>query len=172
MNSVGFPPIATADAKVLILGSLPGQVSLQQCQYYAQPRNAFWSIMAELFGIPSETPYAERTRRLAEQGVALWDVCAEAHRPGSLDSAISHSSVVANDFAAFLAAHPQIGLICFNGAKAAELYRRIVFGDLPPAMQGIRAETLPSTSPAHAAMPFQKKLSRWSLILLPGLGER
>lgn len=172
MNSIGFPPVATADAKVLILGSLPGRVSLLHREYYAQPRNAFWRIIGSLFGIHPDLPYAERVGRLAEHGVALWDVCAEAHRPGSLDSAISHSTVVANDFAAFLAVHPQIGLICFNGAKAAELYRRTVFPGLPRAMQNIRAELLPSTSPAHAAMSFEEKLGRWSLILLPALAAR
>lgn len=172
MTSVGFPPIAAADAKVLVLGSLPGRVSLQRGEYYAQPRNAFWPIVGRLFDIAPGLPYAERTRRLAERRVALWDVCAEAHRPGSLDSAISHSSVVANDFARFLAAHPRIGLVCFNGAKAAELYRRMVFPGLPEAMQGIRTAILPSTSPSHAAMPFEEKLSRWSLILLPALAGR
>lgn len=172
MNSAGFPPIAAACAKVLVLGSLPGRVSLQRNEYYAQPRNAFWPIMGELFGIGPALPYAERTRRLAGQRLALWDVCAEAHRPGSLDSAIAPASVVANDFAAFLAAHPQIGLVAFNGAKAAELYRRLVLPGLPVALQGLPSATLPSTSPAHAAMPLPEKLARWSLSLLPALAAR
>lgn len=169
VNSTGFPPIATADAKVLILGSLPGRVSLLQGKYYAQPRNAFWRIIGKVFDIAPDLLYVERTRRLAEERVALWDVCAAAQRPGSLDSAISYSSVIANDFAAFLAAHPKIEHICFNGGKAAELYRRIVLPGLPVEMQSIRTETLPSTSPAHASMPFEEKLSRWSLALLPAL---
>lgn len=172
MNSVGFPPIAAPDARVLILGSLPGQVSLLHRQYYAQAHNAFWPIMEKLLGIPADSAYAERTSRLAGHGVALWDVCASAHRPGSLDAAISFSSVAANDFAAFLASYPQIGLICFNGAKAAELYRRIVFPGLPPALQKIPSVILPSTSPAHAAMPFREKLRRWSEALLPRIAAR
>lgn len=164
MVSNGFPPIADTHARVLILGSLPGQVSLRQQQYYAQPRNAFWAIMGRLFGAGPDVPYDERTRRLVKNGVALWDVCAAAHRPGSLDASIRAASVVPNDFAPFIVAHPQIRLIAFNGSKAAELYRRIVLPGLPGALQGLRYETLPSTSPAHASMTLEDKLARWSII--------
>lgn len=165
MHDTGFPPIADAHARVLILGSLPGQVSLQRQQYYALPQNAFWKIMGRLFGAGPEWSYAERSQRLVRNGVALWDVCAAAHRPGSLDAAIVHSSVVPNDFAAFLASHPGIGLICFNGGKAADLYRRLVLPGLPAVLGAIRTETLPSTSPAHAAMSFEEKLARWAAVL-------
>jgi double-stranded uracil-DNA glycosylase len=162
--SSGFPPVADDHARVLILGSLPGQMSLRQQQYYAQPHNAFWKIMGRLFGAGPELPYDERTRRLVSSGVALWDVCAAAHRPGSLDAAIRHSSVVPNDFAGFIASHPQIRLIVFNGSKAAELYRRTVLPALPTAIRSVRCETLPSTSPAHASMRFEDKLARWSIV--------
>lgn len=165
MHDTGFPPIADAHARVLILGSLPGQVSLQRQQYYALPRNAFWNIMGELFDAGPDLPYVERGRRLMQNGMALWDVCAAAQRPGSLDSAIVHASVVPNDFAQFFAAHPALRLICFNGGKAADLYRRLVLPGLPAAFQAIHTETLPSTSPAYAAMSFEKKLARWSAVL-------
>ena len=160
-----FPPIADAHVRVLILGSLPGQVSLQRQQYYAQPQNAFWKIMGRLFGAGPELPYEERVQRLARNGIALWDVCAAAQRQGSLDASIVHSSVVPNDIASFIASHPGVGLICFNGGKAAELYRRLVLPGLPATVCAIRYETLPSTSPAHAAMPFEEKLTRWAAIL-------
>lgn len=165
MYANGFRPIDDADARVLILGSLPGQASLRAQQYYAQPHNAFWKIMGQLFGAGPELPYVERAQRLVEHKIALWDVCAAARRPGSLDSAIAHESVVPNDFAAFIAAHPQVALVCFNGAKAAELYRRYVLPGLPAALPPLRYETLPSTSPAHAAMSFEEKLARWSAVL-------
>lgn len=160
----GFPPIADAHARLLILGSLPGQASLRRQQYYAQPQNAFWKIMGRLFDAGPELAYDERARRLVAQGVALWDVCAAAQRPGSLDASIVHASVVPNDCAAFIASHPHIHLICFNGAKAAELYRRLVLPTLPPTLRAIDYETLPSTSPAHASMRFEEKLARWSVV--------
>jgi hypoxanthine-DNA glycosylase len=165
MHAEGFPPIADAQARILILGSLPGQVSLQRQQYYAQPQNAFWKIMGRLFDAGPERPYAERVQRLVANGIALWDVCASAQRPGSLDAAIMHSSVVANDLAAFLTHHPDIGLIGFNGSKAADLFRRQVLPGLPAGLRAIRYATLPSTSPAHAAMPFEEKLTRWATVL-------
>jgi double-stranded uracil-DNA glycosylase len=161
---VGFPPVSDGRARVLILGSLPGQRSLQLRQYYGQPRNAFWEIMGRLFNAGPELPYAERTRRLVDSSVALWDVCAAAHRPGSLDSSISRASVVTNAFADFLGAHRRIGLICFNGSTAAALYSSSVLPDLPEAFRGIPVAALPSTSPAHASMSFEQKLSRWSVV--------
>jgi hypoxanthine-DNA glycosylase len=157
--SKGFPPVAGADARVLILGSLPGQVSLARVQYYAQSRNAFWPIMGRLFGAAPELPYEERLARLVARGVALWDVCAEGRRPGSLDQKIDHASVAPNDFGGFLAAHPQIGQIAFNGATAATLFRRKVAPALPTPSP--RTVLLPSTSPAHAAMPLERKLDLW-----------
>ncbi|MDP1928992.1 MAG: DNA-deoxyinosine glycosylase [Thiobacillus sp.] len=165
MHDKCFPPIADAHARVLILGSLPGQVSLQRQQYYAQSHNAFWKIMGRLFGAGPELPYAERMQRLVQSGIALWDVCAAAQRPGSLDASIVHSSVVPNDLAAFIDSHPDIGLICFNGGKAADIYRRFVLPGLPASVRAIRYEILPSTSPAHAAMPFEVKLTRWAAAL-------
>ena len=165
MHDTCFPPIADAHARVLILGSLPGQVSLQRQQYYAHPHNAFWKIMGRRFGAGPELPYAERAQRLIQNGIALWDVCAAAQRPGSLDASIVHSSVVPNNLAAFIASHPGIGLVCFNGGKAADLYRRLVLPGLPAIGRAIRTATLPSTSPAHAAMSFEDKLARWADVL-------
>src|SRR5512139_2464129 len=99
--SRGFPPIAAPDARVLILGSLPGQTSLARQQYYAQPHNAFWRVMGELFGAGLDLPYEERGTILIAHRIALWDVCKAASRPGSLDSSIDPRSVIANDFRRF-----------------------------------------------------------------------
>ena len=159
--SSGFPPVANRDARLLILGSLPGVRSIEEQQYYAQPQNAFWRIMGEIFGAKRELSYARRLAKLRASGIALWDVAAVAERPGSLDSAIVHASVQANDFAGFFEAHRRIGLICFNGAKAAELYRRLVLPTLDEQRASIPTQRMPSTSPAHAAMPYAKKLEAW-----------
>src|SRR6478735_2982711 len=149
--STGFPPIARPDARILILGSLPGRVSLQMQQYYAQPQNSFWRIMGALFDAGSDLAYTERTQRLCESGVALWDVCHAAVRPGSLDSAIDLASVVPNDFASFFAAHPSIRRICLNGGTAARLYAKLVEPRSAVPFARVPTVRLPSTSPAHAA---------------------
>lgn len=164
MPSQSFPPVSNRHATVLILGSLPGKRSLEAQQYYAQPRNAFWRIMGEFFGAGPELPYAERTQRLTRHGIALWDVVASADRAGSLDSSIVASSVVVNDFRGLLQTRRKIELICFNGAKAADLYERQVLPALDGDFAHIRYERLPSTSPAHAAMRFDEKLKRWSIV--------
>ena len=165
MPDTCFSPIADVHARILILGSLPGQVSLQRQQYYAHSYNAFWKIMGRLFDAGPDLTYAERMQRLMQNGIALWDVCATAQRPGSLDAAIVHASVVPNDFADFIESHPGVALIAFNGGKAADLYRRLVLPGLPATPRAIHTDTLPSTSPAHAAMTFDDKLARWTAVL-------
>ena len=146
---------------MLVLGTLPGPQSLRQQQYYAQSRNAFWRICGELVGAGPELPYLRRLEVLVEHRIALWDVCAAAERVGALDAAIRGASVEPNDFAGFFRRHPQIQLICFNGQTAATLYRRHVIPNLPAAFAGIEQRVMPSTSPAHAAMSFERKLERW-----------
>jgi double-stranded uracil-DNA glycosylase len=162
--SRGFPPIAAADARVLILGSLPGVASLAAGQYYAQPHNAFWRIMGELFDAGPGVPYAERADRLRGNRVALWDVCREAVRPGSLDAAIDLKTVVINDFRHFFREHPCIAHVCVNGGTAHRLYVRSVQPILPEPLSSLPLHLLPSTSPAHASLRFAQKLERWRLL--------
>ena len=170
IRSSGFPAIALSDARVLILGSLPGLVSLARGEYYAQPRNAFWRIMEALFAIPATAPYAQRAQQLVQNGIALWDVCAAASRVGSsLDAKINLASVVPNDFVAFFAAHPSIRLICFNGATSEKLYLRLVQPGLSSTAQSIPNRRLPSTSPAHAITP-ESKLQTWRTALREACG--
>jgi hypoxanthine-DNA glycosylase len=163
-KSRGFPPIAALDARVLILGSLPGQASLAAQQYYAQPQNAFWRIMGELFGAGPGVPYAARAERLRASGIALWDVCSEAVRPGSLDAAIDLATVVTNDFVRFFGKHPRIAHVCVNGGTAHRLYLRRVQPGLPEPLSSLPLHLLPSTSPAHASLRFAQKLERWRLL--------
>jgi len=159
VNCVGFKPIAQRDARVLILGSLPGAESLKQVQYYAKKQNSFWKIMGELAGAFPDLSYAERLRRLKESGIALWDVCASAFRPGSLDAAIQFP--VPNNFAGFFESHRRIEFICFNGQPAHRLFQRYVMPDMPEKISALPRIILPSTSPAHAGMRYEQKLSRW-----------
>jgi hypoxanthine-DNA glycosylase len=102
---------------------------------------------------------------LKEEGIALWDVCAAGHRPGSLDSSILLSTVETNDIRGFLRTHPGVGLICFNGKKAKEIYDRKVPQKPCTIFARIRYKVLPSTSPANT-MRHEQKLSRWRCALL------
>lgn len=150
---------------MLVLGSVPGKVSLQQARYYAHRRNAFWSIMGDLLGAGPELPYPQRLAKLKAAGIALWDVIAACERPGSLDADIVGASVRVNDFSSFFAVHRGIDRVFFNGAAAQASFRRHVLPGLAGA--DLQLVCLPSTSPAHAACTYADKLAAWSVIVSP-----
>ncbi len=154
----GFPPVVDDRTRVLILGSFPSAQSLAAGQYYANPRNAFWPITGELLGFDGSASYAKRLTALQSHGVALWDVLRECRRAGSADSAIDPKGLVVNDFAELFANYPTISRVYFNGAKAAELYRR-----LADTAERVVYRRLPSTSPAHVMRPGEK-LAAWRVI--------
>jgi hypoxanthine-DNA glycosylase len=157
-----FPAIARADARILILGSMPGQASLAAQAYYAHPRNAFWPIMGSLFGFAPDAPYSERTDALRAAGIAVWDVLATCMRPGSLDSAICLETAAMNDFPGFFRRHQAIRHLFFNGTAAESLFRRGVL----PELAGVQVSStrLPSTSPAYAGLSFAAKLAAWQAV--------
>ena len=155
-----FAPIADRNARVLILGSMPGQASLDAGRYYAHPQNAFWQIAAELLRIDPLSTYDNRVKALKAARIAVWDVLHSCVRPGSLDTMIEQE--VANDFAAFFRTHRGITHVFFNGAKAEASFKRAV---LPGLKAGLRFTRLPSTSPAHASLPYRRKLAAWRAIL-------
>ena len=157
-----FPPVADpATAHTLILGSMPGVASLAAGRYYAHPRNQFWPIMGALFGAGPELPYEARLQALMRAGIALWDVLESCQRPGSLDADIDLRSAQANDFVEFFAAHPGIRRVAFNGGTAERLFRR----DIVPQLRPLELIRLPSTSPAHAGLPAERKLAAWQAAL-------
>jgi TDG/mug DNA glycosylase family protein len=165
LHVYSFPPIASRSARVLILGTMPGRVSLRERQYYAHPQNAFWRIVGGILGFDPALPYAVRVELVQSAGIAVWDVLKSCIRPSSLDSAIDAASAVPNDFATFLAEHPQIRRICFNGATAEALFRKHVrpHHAAKPDVQHVR---LPSTSPANASILLSDKMRAWQAIVL------
>ena len=158
---LGFEPVAQPDARVLILGSMPGVASLEATEYYAFPRNVFWKIMGDLFDADPQLGYLSRLQKVKENHIALWDVIQTCHRPGSLDSAISDEGMETNDFKTFFKKHPHISHVYFNGQKAAGLFKKWVTAGLAGQYEyGV----LPSTSPANAATSYAAKLEAWSIL--------
>ena len=149
-----FPPVAPPGARVLILGSMPSVESLNQGFYYAHPRNAFWRILAEVYGEPFPVGIPERVALLERHGVALWDVLDSCEREGSLDSAIRAPRV--NDFKGLFERCPRIRLILLNGGTAARLFMK--HGG--PFLEGRECLRLPSTSPAYT-LSYERKLALW-----------
>lgn len=152
-----MPPVGSTDASLLILGSLPGEASLAAQRYYAHPQNQFWRLLGGALAEPlAELPYEQRLARLAERRVALWDVVGMAKRLGSLDGAIREAT--ANPLRDYVATHPRLRAVAFNGNTAARL-GRLAIGD--PG--GIELIDLPSSSPAYT-IAFAEKAKRWAVL--------
>ena len=150
-----FPPAWAPDARLLILGSLPGDESIARGQYYAHPTNAFWWLVGEVIGEPlAGMAYSERLATLKRHRIALWDVIAEARRPGSLDGAIRDA--VHRDLAGFVGALPELRAVAFNGCEAARRGRKQLAGVTELALID-----LPSSSAAFAGMARVAKRDAW-----------
>jgi TDG/mug DNA glycosylase family protein len=159
-----FNAVVNDRTHTLILGSMPGQASLDANQYYAHSRNAFWLIISELLSLPADATYADRLFALQKNGIGLWDVLAQCERKGSLDSDIKTASIVTNNFIDLFQQHPQIKKLLFNGATAEQYFYRYVLPGLNNSA-ALTLQRLPSTSPAHAAQSFAAKLSAWQSAL-------
>jgi hypoxanthine-DNA glycosylase len=152
-----FPPVVDAQARALVLGTLPGEESLRRGEYYAHPRNLFWPIIFALFAEPPAVNYAERLAFLTAHRIAVWDVCEIGEREASADSTIRMERP--NAIGRLLDEHPLIRAVAFNGTGARRLHDRHFRR---------RAEltylALPSTSPAHARIDFAAKLAHWAAL--------
>jgi len=149
-----FAPVIDAGTRLLVLGSLPGEVSLTRTQYYAHPQNQFWRLMGEVVGADlAGAGYDDRLARLRAASVGLWDVVHTARRTGSLDAAIRDHAP--NALAALAETLPVLRAIAFNGGKASVIGR---------AALGLEARwtlvDLPSSSPAYT-IGFERKRVEW-----------
>jgi TDG/mug DNA glycosylase family protein len=154
----GLPPIARGDARLFVLGSLPGDASLAAQRYYAHPTNQFWRLLGFAIGEElGQLDYPERLDRLVERRIGLWDVIASATRRGSLDQAIRE--VQHNRIGHLLRDFPDLAAIAFNGATSASIGRALI-GDAP---RGLMLIDLPSSSAANTR-PFAEKAAAWAAL--------
>ena len=151
---VAFPPVARADARVLVLGSMPSVESLRQGFYYGHPRNAFWRVLADVFDAPLPQTIPEKIALLEGHGVALWDVLESCEREGSLDSAIREPRP--NDFEGLFRRCPEIRRVLFNGGTAKAVFLR----HAARYLEGRKWAQMPSTSPAYT-LSYERKLAQW-----------
>lgn len=149
-----FPPVVNGKTRLLVLGSLPGAVSLARQRYYAHPRNHFWLLIGAVIGRDlSFLEYEARLEALLDEGVGIWDTVGSARRRGSLDSAIRLEQ--ANDLAALAATLPALRAVAFNGGKSASIGRRQLAG-----FPKLELVDLPSSSPAYT-LPLEEKRAAW-----------
>ena len=155
---LGLPPIARSDARLFVLGSLPGDASLAARQYYAHPTNQFWRLLGLAIGEELQPlEYEQRLERLAERRIGLWDVIASASRRGSLDQAIREAEH--NRIEHLLRDFPELRAIAFNGSTASAIGRRLM-GEPPPR---IKLFDVPSSSAANTR-PFADKVVAWAAL--------
>ena len=147
-----FEPIYTPQARILIVGSMPSVKSLEQAQYYAHPRNAFWRILFDIFSEPPTLDYERKKALIRRHGLALWDAAAICEREGSLDSDMH--DVVYNDFSTLYEVCTDIRTVLCNGATAHSLFLKSGYAGER------RVVRMPSTSPAYT-LPYEKKLALW-----------
>ena len=157
-SKTSFAPISGPETSILILGSLPGDKSIELNEYYGHPRNRFWRILSEITRQTPPITYADKMSLLAKTNIGVWDVAHRAIRRGSLDHAILHEEP--NRLDDFVGNHVNLKVIGFNGKKAEALFDKY-FKRNPE----IRYVSLPSTSPANAAITFDELCDRWRQIL-------
>lgn len=149
----GLPPVVDTGTRLLVLGSFPGVASLKAGQYYGHPRNLFWPILGQLWGVDMDAlGYAEKLEAAQSRGLGIWDVYARCRRQGSLDSAIEDAEP--NDLAGLAKRLPVLQALAHNGGESATAR---------PVTQalGLPVYRLPSTSPANASWSFDRKLAAW-----------
>jgi len=153
-----FDPISNVDTTILILGTLPGDKSLELQEYYGHPRNKFWKIIAHITDKPLPLTYPEKKELLLKSKIGVWDVAHKANRKGSLDTAIVNEE--ANPLNEFISTHKNLKVIGFNGKKAEQLFDKYF-----ERRTGIRYLLLPSSSPANAGTSLEKACEVWSELI-------
>ncbi|NBL65178.1 DNA-deoxyinosine glycosylase [Flavobacterium sp. NST-5] len=152
-----FLPVIDEHSKILILGTMPGEKSLELQEYYGNKGNSFWKLIFTIFNKSLTQNYHEKLKLLTENNIALWDVLAFCERKGSLDTNIKNE--VANDFEDLFQKYPNITKVFFSSKNAEKYYDKYIGRKL-----GIEYVTLPSPSGANASKTFEQKLEEWRQI--------
>ncbi len=153
-----FDPVVDHRTRLLVLGSLPGDKSLAVQEYYGNPQNKFWELLGAVIDADLRAmAYDARLATLLANHVGLWDVVAQAHRPGSLDSRIRQRDD--NDLLGLLSRYPNIGALAFNGGTAG----RLGIKALGPQVANYQIAELPSSSPAYT-LSYPEKSQRWQAL--------
>ncbi len=152
-----FDPIVSPQTEILVLGSVPGDRSLAENQYYAHPHNRFWKVLSAITHSDVPQKYVEKKQWLLRNHFGVWDVAHRAVRAGSMDSNIKLAEP--NDLPRLISALPQLHTIAFNGKKAESLFDQFFVRHT-----AYRYFSLPSTSPANAAYSLQRLCETWRAI--------
>ncbi len=158
-TKTSFAPISNAETTILILGTMPGEKSLELGEYYGHSRNRFWKIISTITNNDLPLTYSDKKELLLKSKIGIWDVAHKANRKGSLDSAIKDEEP--NDLDIFIASHKNLKVIGFNGTKSQALFDKY-FG----RKSCLKYISLPSTSPANTGIDFDNICKLWRQILI------
>ena len=141
MRKSGLSPVVDGSTEILIVGTLPSDMSIAAGQYYANPGNDFWTLVgAALNQTLVGLPYEAKIELLKAHRVGLWDAYHSCVRLGSMDGSITGQQL--NDFGSLKSLFRSIRQVCFNGKKAAK--SKAALHDL-----GYETLLLPSSSGAN-----------------------
>lgn len=156
-----LPPVIDESTKVLILGSMPSQLSLQKQQYYGNPRNHFWPIIGKILNCEIPSDYDERIKLLKKHHIGLWDTIQSCEREGSSDASIRN--VIPNDFKNLFLKYPNIRILLFNGGKSYSVFKKYMGLEL---LKQVDYAKMPSTSPIPGKniKTFDEKVEEWRVI--------
>lgn len=149
-------PLYDKNAKILILGSFPSQMSRETGFFYGYPKNRFWNVLAIVFGCHTPISIEEKRTFILSHNIALWDVLASCDIKGSADSSIKKAEP--NDISPILD-DCDIKEIFVNGKTAQKYYERYI-----EPKTGRKAIYLPSTSPANASWSLERLVDAWRII--------
>ena len=157
-TKTSFDPISNADTTILILGTMPGDKSLELGEYYGHSRNRFWKIISTITNNGLPLTYSDKKELLLKSKIGIWDVAHNAIRKGSLDSAIKGEEP--NDLDNFISRHKNLKIIGFNGTKSEALFDKYF-----ERKSDLKYISLPSTSPANTGIDFDNICKLWRQIL-------
>jgi hypoxanthine-DNA glycosylase len=150
MIKEGFSTIVDQNTEILILGSLPGDLSIRKHQYYGHPGNDFWRLLGHAIGENlQEMNYKSRLETLKSHRIGLWDVFKAGNRKGSEDSKIKDGEI--NQFSILKEITPKLRLVFFNG-KISGKYEPIL------RKMGYETKILPSSSGANRRFLKKREL--------------
>ena len=138
----------TDNAKVIILGTYPGQKSDKIKKYYSDPTNRFWRLLGIEY---------QNYDRLIAKGIGLWDVIKSCDPKGdSSDKSIKNPKY--NDLS-----NLDGKKIFFNGKKAYLYYKRAVRQKKTKALVNSEIVVLPSSSRANT-QSLKIKQTAWNMV--------
>lgn len=156
-TKTSFDPIANDGTKILILGTMPGDKSIELGEYYGHPRNRFWKIISIITNTDLPITYSDKKELLLKSKIGVWDVAHKANRKGSLDNAIKDEDP--NDLDSFISKHKNLKVIGFNGTKS-----QVLFDKYFQRVNEVKYVSLPSSSPANTGIDFENIVKIWEQI--------